>query len=184
MKKPSFGFKALTDAVARTQESAPRVVGRVLPLAHWAYSIAFGKKAASSSSTPLRAPSPQPASRTTSTAKAPAVNVDREKAEQALCNAARDRERARCEAIVTCAAAAGNPSLAKALAFGSRMTRKEAIAMLEATPAVAAADPVNLARAARNPRIGAGGADAPSSQQSASSRMNAALAAESKKASL
>lgn len=67
---------------------------------------------------------------------------------------ARRREQARCAAIMGCKAAARNVVLAANLAFNTRMGRKEAIAVLNGTPAAANA---NLARQARNPSLGAGG---------------------------
>lgn len=69
--------------------------------------------------------------------------------------AARRRERARCAAIFASPAAGRNPVLAAKLAFTTSMPRTEALAVLEGTPAPAAA--ANPARAARNPQLGAGG---------------------------
>lgn len=69
--------------------------------------------------------------------------------------AARRRERARCAAIFASAAAGRNPVLAAKLAFNTAMPRDEALAVLEGTPAPAAA--ANAARAARNPQLGVGG---------------------------
>lgn len=66
---------------------------------------------------------------------------------------ARRRERMRCAKIMGSAAAGKNPVLAANLAFNTSMTRKEALAVLEGTPAPAAAAPV----ARRNPQLGAGG---------------------------
>jgi hypothetical protein len=68
---------------------------------------------------------------------------------------ARLREQARCAAIMGCRAAGRNVPLAAQLALSTRMTRDEAIAVLENTPA-ASAD-ASLSRAARNPRLGSGG---------------------------
>lgn len=63
---------------------------------------------------------------------------------------ARRREQARCAAIFASKGAARNPVLAANLAFKTRMTRAEAIATLEGTPAPAG----HSDRAARNPSIG------------------------------
>jgi hypothetical protein len=49
--------------------------------------------------------------------------------------AARGRERARCKAIVMSEVGQRNPVLAQSLAFGTRMTRGEALATLAAVPA-------------------------------------------------
>ncbi|MEX3635963.1 hypothetical protein [Paraburkholderia sp. BR14320] len=68
---------------------------------------------------------------------------------------ARLREQARCAAIMGCRAAGRNVPLAAQLALTTRMTRQEAIAVLEAAPA--AAIDTSAGRAARNPRLGAGG---------------------------
>lgn len=65
---------------------------------------------------------------------------------------ARRRERARCAAIFACKAAGRNTELAAALAFESTMTRKEAIAVLNKSPAA------ESGRGRRqNPNLGAGG---------------------------
>jgi hypothetical protein len=63
---------------------------------------------------------------------------------------ARLREQARCAAIFASKAAARNPVLAANLAFTTRMSRQEALAVLEGTPAPAG----NSERSARNPNIG------------------------------
>ncbi|TCK36718.1 hypothetical protein B0G84_5731 [Paraburkholderia sp. BL8N3] len=68
---------------------------------------------------------------------------------------ARLREQARCAAIMSSRAAGRNVVLAAQLALGTRMTRKEAIAVLENTPA--AASPNHERRAERNPKLGSGG---------------------------
>lgn len=68
---------------------------------------------------------------------------------------ARERERARCLAIFESAGAARNPVLAASLAFGTSLTRAQAIATLDAMPEPA--NPVTQSRAARNPNLGNGG---------------------------
>lgn len=67
---------------------------------------------------------------------------------------ARRREQARCAAIMGHKAAGRNVVLAANLAFNTRMGRKEAIAVLQSTPAASA--PAQ-GRQARNPNLGAGG---------------------------
>jgi hypothetical protein len=90
--------------------------------------------------------------------KAAAKDDDEDKDEEmrgsSAAAAARRREQARCAAIFASPAAGRNPVLAANLAFKSRMGRAEALAILEATPAAAAAGHPD--RAARNPRVGAG----------------------------
>ncbi|MDW3683944.1 hypothetical protein RA280_19780 [Cupriavidus sp. CV2] len=88
---------------------------------------------------------------------------------------ARRREQARCAAIFASKAAARNPVLAANLAFKTRMTRAEAIATLEGTPAPATAAHVN--RATRNPSLGADGGAKPSPQQALAARWDANLKA-------
>ncbi len=81
---------------------------------------------------------------------------------------ARRRERARCAAIFGSRQAGRNPQLAASLAFNTSLTRKEAIAVLESTPA---ASPIaNTARADRNPRVGSGGSLEANSSQAISAR--------------
>lgn len=92
--------------------------------------------------------------------------------------AARQRERARCQAIISCEAAATNRPLAISLAFTTRMTRTEAIAMLQLAPACPEPDRYNQARADRNPRVGSPTSDAPPAREAAASRMHDTLAAE------
>lgn len=87
---------------------------------------------------------------------------------------ARRRERARCAAIFGSKAAGKNPALAANLAFNTRMTRKEAIGVLENSPA--AASNVYSDRTARNPGIGAGGAIQTSSRASTSSNWDKVIA--------
>jgi hypothetical protein len=59
------------------------------------------------------------------------VGDDDEMLGDTVAAAARRRERARCAAIVTCAAGLKNPDLAYGLAFETRMTRLEAVMLLE-----------------------------------------------------
>ncbi|MDB5822179.1 MAG: hypothetical protein JWR21_883 [Herminiimonas sp.] len=87
-------------------------------------------------------------------------------------SSARRRERARCAAIFGSKAAGRNPVLAANLAFKTSMTRKQALAVLEGTPAAATGGD----RASRNPGLGAGGSSQPSSRQAAVSSWDAAFA--------
>ncbi|MBN3852002.1 hypothetical protein G3N59_01290 [Paraburkholderia sp. Ac-20340] len=64
----------------------------------------------------------------------------------------RRRERARCAAIFGSKAAGRNPVLAANLAFNTNMTRKQALKVLNETPA-----PQGSVGARRNPNLGAGG---------------------------
>ncbi len=89
---------------------------------------------------------------------------------------ARRRERARCSAIFASRAAARNPVLAANLAFNSNMTRKNAVAMLESTPAPQAAAPQNASRAANNPRVDPPGAPEQNAHASLMSSWDAARA--------
>jgi len=79
---------------------------------------------------------------------------------------ARRREQARCAAIMGSKAAGRNVELAANLAFKTRMTRPEALAILRTSPAGASSQ--SQARAARNPRLGAGGSVQRNSSQEAS----------------
>ncbi|KWN77067.1 hypothetical protein [Burkholderia stagnalis] len=88
---------------------------------------------------------------------------------------ARRREQARCAAIMGSKAAGRNPVLAANLAFKTRMTRAEAIATLEGTPAATSAAYSN--RAARNPSLGADGGAKPSRQQALAARWDENLKA-------
>jgi hypothetical protein len=67
---------------------------------------------------------------------------------------ARLREQARCAAIMGCRAAGRNVPLAAQLALTTRMTREEAIGVLQSTPA---AVPIGSGRELRNPKLGGGG---------------------------
>lgn len=68
---------------------------------------------------------------------------------------ARKSERARCAAILMSDAGQRNFEMAKQLAFETRLTRKEAIALLEATPApLPRGSFAHPERAARNPKVG------------------------------
>jgi outer membrane biosynthesis protein TonB len=91
---------------------------------------------------------------------------------------ARRREQGRCAAIFASPAAARNPVLAANLAFMGRMPRREAIAMLEGTPAPAAAS--HVSRSARNPQVGAGGEVKTTPQQAAAARWDQNLQAAAK----
>lgn len=66
---------------------------------------------------------------------------------------ARRREQARCAAIMGSKAAGRNVELAANLAFKTRMTRQEALAILRSSPAAVS----TMSRSARNPSLGAGG---------------------------
>ena len=76
---------------------------------------------------------------------------------------ARQRERQRCAAIFASKASARNPVLAANLAFRTSMTRQEALAVLESTPAAAAV--ATGGRSARNPDLGSSQSAAPTSRQ-------------------
>ncbi|HGO6081305.1 TPA: hypothetical protein ACK3PA_005769 [Burkholderia cenocepacia] len=84
---------------------------------------------------------------------------------------ARRRERARCAAIFGCKAAAKNPVLAANLAFNTSMTRKQAIRVLNDTPA-----PQATYGSRRNPNLGAGGEQSQSREQAAASSWDRAFA--------
>src|SRR5690242_20243760 len=84
---------------------------------------------------------------------------------------ARRRERMRCATIMGSAAAGKNPVLAANLAFNTSMTRKEALTVLEGTPAPAAAAPV----ARRNPQLGAGGERGASSEEAIAASWDVAM---------
>lgn len=77
---------------------------------------------------------------------------------------ARVREQARCAAIMGSKAAGRNVELAANLAFKTRMTRQEALAILRSSPAASSA---SQDRSARNPRLGAGAESQRSSSQAA-----------------
>ncbi|HDR9026947.1 hypothetical protein [Burkholderia vietnamiensis] len=84
---------------------------------------------------------------------------------------ARRRERARCAAIFGCKAAAKNPVLAANLAFNTSMTRKQAIRVLNDTPA-----PQATYSSRRNPNLGSGGEQSQSREQAAASSWDRAFA--------
>ncbi|EJM20177.1 hypothetical protein PMI21_01079 [Pseudomonas sp. GM18] len=85
---------------------------------------------------------------------------------------ARRRERARCAAIFGSRYAARNPVLAANLAFGTSMTRQQALNVLRDTPADS---PAAAGRAARNPNLGGGGDQSPSRQVAIASRWDRAM---------
>jgi hypothetical protein len=183
MKKPAFSFKAAFSDAARRRAST---AGKVLSSFRLAHLFGFGKKKspASPPATERAAAPAQPPAATRATSNPPVAaarrpaDEDEEMHGSGAMAAARDRERARCEAIVNCAAGLRNPVLAKSIAFTSRMTRKEGIALLESTPAAAIVDSRNQARADRNPRVGSPtSGDAPV-REVAANRMHATLAAE------
>ncbi|PXW23402.1 hypothetical protein [Paraburkholderia caballeronis] len=84
---------------------------------------------------------------------------------------ARRRERARCAAIFGSKAAARNPVLAANLAFKTTMTRKQALAVLNETPA-----PQATYGQRRNPSLGAGGEQGRSHQQEVAASWDRAFA--------
>jgi hypothetical protein len=84
--------------------------------------------------------------------------------------AARKRERTRCAAIFGSKAAGKNPVLAANLAFNTSMTRKEALAVLEGTPAPVA----SVQR--RNPNLDASGGVSQSTAQVTAARLDNAFA--------
>lgn len=86
---------------------------------------------------------------------------------------ARLREQARCASIFASKAAARNPVLAANLAFNTRMSRQEALAVLESTPAAAS----HADRSARNPSIGTSGGAKQSPQQAMAARWDQNLKA-------
>lgn len=86
---------------------------------------------------------------------------------------ARRREQARCAAIMGSRAAGRNVVLAANLAFTTRMTRKEALTVLEGTPAATVA---GQGRSARNPSLGAGGEVSGNSKAAAAAGWDRAFA--------
>lgn len=85
---------------------------------------------------------------------------------------ARRRERARCAAIFGSRYAARNPVLAANLAFGTSMTRKQALNVLRDTPADS---PAAAGRASKNPNLGSGGDHSPSRQATIAGRWDRAM---------
>ena len=77
----------------------------------------------------------------------------------------------RCASMMGSAAAGKNPVLAANLAFKTSMTRKQALAVLNDTPAPAAAAPASR----RNPSLGAGGERGASSAQAIASSWDTAM---------
>lgn len=108
-------------------------------------------------------------------AKADDEDGDDEMSGNSAAAAARRRERARCAAIFGSKAAAKNPALAANLAFNTRMTRSEALVVLENSPAAAASD--HSGRSARNPSLGGGGTAQVSSGQAIATGWDAAFKA-------
>lgn len=185
MKKPAFSLTTALDAAVRKRGPSKVSATKLLPSLRWANLFGFVKKKAVA---PPSAPAPAAATARALAAKktTPAAPVsaarrmldeDEEMFGTGPIANARLRERARCEAIVCSAAGLKNPGFAKTIAFTSRMTRKEAIALLESTPAAATVDSRNQARADRNLRIGAHPGELSVSQTGAA-RMHVALAAE------
>lgn len=183
MKKPAFSFKAAFSDAARRRGSTAIKVLSSFRLAHL---FGFGKK---KDAAPPLAPAPAAARARPPSAKkaAPAVPVsaagrtvdeDEEMFGTGPIADARLRERARCEAIVCSAAGLRNPALARTIAFAGRIPRKEAIALLESTPAAALVDSRNQARADRNPRVGSPTSGEAPVREVAANRMHATLAAE------
>ena len=84
---------------------------------------------------------------------------------------ARRREQARCAAIMGSKAAGRNVALAASLAFNTRMTRQEAISVLQSTPAAS----TNTGRSSRNPALGAGGEVSPNSKVAIQSSWDRAM---------
>lgn len=190
MKKPTFSFKAASNVAARKREPSKLSVAKLLPSVHWAHLLGFGKKKAtaprSAPASPAAAARPPVAKKTSPAVTAPAAHRMADEDEEMFGTGpiadARRRERARCEAIISSPAGLKNPALAKVIAFDSRMTRKEGLALLESTPPAATVDRRNQARADRNPPIGAGMAESSGGPQAAATRMHGALAAEAARA--
>ncbi|WP_261541772.1 hypothetical protein [Burkholderia multivorans] len=84
---------------------------------------------------------------------------------------ARRRERARCAAIFGCKAAGKNPVLAANLAFNTSMTRRQAIRVLNETPA-----PQASYGARRNPNLGTGAEHSPTREQAVAASWDRAFA--------
>jgi hypothetical protein len=84
---------------------------------------------------------------------------------------ARLREQARCASIFASKAAGKNPALAANLAFKTRLTRSEALAILEETPA----STPQSARSLQNPTLGPSGGGSHFSGQAAANRWDAAF---------
>ena len=78
---------------------------------------------------------------------------------------ARLREQARCASIFGSKAAGTNPSLAANLAFNTRLSRTEALTVLNGTAAPSA--PAKEARSVKNPHLSTGGGNSYSGQVSA-----------------
>jgi len=85
------------------------------------------------------------------------------------------KERARCAAIFAAPSAAGNVALAAQLAFSTDLSPEAAVKVLDAAPAAQRGP--NVARAARNPNVGASGSLQQSPQQAAAARLDQNLKA-------
>lgn len=131
-------------------------LANALSFARLAGLMSAGKPKASRRNEPAKTPKHQAAApgKAPSSARPP---EDRPQQRESEAEAqGRLRERTRIAAILGSPAGQRNFELAKSLAFDTRMTRKEAIALLEATPAPAPRGSfAHPERAAKNPTIGA-----------------------------
>jgi hypothetical protein len=100
-------------------------------------------------------------------AKKASADDDKKEDDEEKMQAGARRERARCAAIFASPAAARNVQLAAELAFNTDLSSKQAVAVLEKSPA---ARPAHPDRAARNPRVGSGAGAAPDEKQAVASR--------------
>jgi hypothetical protein len=166
----------VADAATKARAAAQATMRRVLSFAHLALLGSAAKGSGKGSSKP--SPAPAPAARTTAPAKT--VKAARQPSRPARAAAAassegdpsaelrgdspaslaRQRERARCEAIVMSPAGLANLSMAKHLAFDTTVTRDEALQLLAMAPQPKArgmSAAASAARASRNPSLGCGG---------------------------
>lgn len=95
---------------------------------------------------------------------------------------ARRRERARCKAIFSCAAAGVRPDVAASLAFSTTMSRSEAIAVLTTTAAGSAPRGSRLNDRMNGVRVASAGADDALTAPSGMSPVAAAIVAAGEKA--